>query len=136
MVMRFWLSLSLTALMAGSAAAQDVRSVLQTAATAMGVDNMESIHYSGTGWQGMVGQNAAPDQNWPRVDLTSYSMTIDFETMSSREEYVPGTRRQSAPRWRPWVPVPDRTAGHQSRQRQLRLDLERAGTTRSAACRR
>ncbi len=88
MVTRFWLSLSVTALMAGSAAAQDVRSVLQTAATAMGVANMESIRYSGTGWQGMVGQNVAPDQDWPRVDLTSYSMTIDFETMSSREEYV------------------------------------------------
>ncbi len=88
MVTRFWLSLSFTALMAGSAAAQDVRSALQTAATAMGAANMESIHYSGTGWQGMVGQNVAPDQDWPRVDLTSYSMTIDFETMSSREEYV------------------------------------------------
>ena len=88
MVTRFWLSLSLTALMAGPAGAQDVHSVLQTAATAMGVANMESIRYSGTGWQGMVGQNVAPDQDWPRVDLTSYSMPIDFETMSSREEYV------------------------------------------------
>jgi glyoxylase-like metal-dependent hydrolase (beta-lactamase superfamily II) len=74
--------------MAGSAAAQDVRSVLQTAAAAMGVNNMTSITYSGTGWQGMVGQNVAPDQDWPRVDLTSYTRTIDFNTMSSREEYV------------------------------------------------
>jgi len=88
MLTRFWLSLSLTALMAGSAAAQDVQSVLRTAAAAMGVDNMESIRYSGTGWQGMVGQNVSPDRDWPRVDLTSYSMTVDFETMSSREEYV------------------------------------------------
>ena len=32
MATRFWLSLSLTALMAGSAAAQDVQSVLRTAA--------------------------------------------------------------------------------------------------------
>ncbi|MCZ6917014.1 MAG: MBL fold metallo-hydrolase, partial [Gemmatimonadetes bacterium] len=61
---------------------------MQTAATAMGSANMESIRYSGTGWQGMVGQNFAPDQDWPRVDLTSYTRTIDFETMSSREEYV------------------------------------------------
>ena len=88
MVTRFWLSLSLTALMAGSAAAQDVHSVLQTAATAMGVADMESIHYSGTGWQGMVGQSFAPDRDWPRVNLTSYTRTIDFKTMSSREEYV------------------------------------------------
>jgi glyoxylase-like metal-dependent hydrolase (beta-lactamase superfamily II) len=88
MATRFWLLLSLTALMAGSAAAQDVQSVLQSTATAMGVANMESIRYSSTGWQGMVGQNGAPDQDWPRVDLTSYTMTIDFATMSSKEEYV------------------------------------------------
>ena len=88
MATRLWLSLSLAALMAGSAAAQDVQRVLQTAATAMGAADMESIRYSGTGWQGMVGQNFAPDQDWPRVDLTIYTRTIDFETMSSREEYV------------------------------------------------
>jgi glyoxylase-like metal-dependent hydrolase (beta-lactamase superfamily II) len=88
MAKRFWLSFSLATLMAGSAAAQDAHSVLQTAATAMGVSNMKSITYSGTGWQGMVGQNVAPDQDWPRVDLTSYTRTIDFDTMSSKEEYV------------------------------------------------
>ena len=88
MATRFLLSLSLTALMAGPAAAQDVQQVLQTAATAMGAADMESIRYSGTGWQGMVGQNFSPDQDWPQVDLTSYTRTIDFETMSSTEEYV------------------------------------------------
>ena len=88
MATRFFLSLSLTALMAGPAAAQDVQQVLQTAATAMGAADMESVRYSGTGWQGMVGQNFTPDQDWPQVDLTSYTRTIDFETMSSREEYV------------------------------------------------
>jgi glyoxylase-like metal-dependent hydrolase (beta-lactamase superfamily II) len=88
MAKRLWLSLSLAALMAGSAAAQDPRNVLQAAATAMGVANMKSIQYSGTGWQGMVGQNFAPADDWPRVDLTSYTRTIDFDTMSSREEYV------------------------------------------------
>lgn len=68
--------------------AQDGSSVLRAAATAMGVNNIKSIQYSGTGWQGMVGQNYAPDQDWPRVDLKSYTRTIDFDTMSSREEFV------------------------------------------------
>ena len=54
----------------------------------MGVANMKSIQYSGTGWQGVVGQNYAPADDWPRVDLTSYTRTIDFDTMSSREEFV------------------------------------------------
>jgi glyoxylase-like metal-dependent hydrolase (beta-lactamase superfamily II) len=88
MAKRLWLSLSLAALMAGSAAAQDAPSVLRAAAAAMGVSNVKSIQYAGAGWQGMVGQNFAPDQDWPRVDLRNYTRTIDFDTMSSREEYV------------------------------------------------
>src|SRR5882724_1414889 len=85
---QFWMSLSLVALMAGSAAAQDVTSVLRTAATAMGMNDMKSIQYTGTGWQGMVGQNYAPDQDWPRTGLKSYTRTIDFDTLSSKEECV------------------------------------------------
>ena len=88
MATRLWLSLSLSALMAGPAAAQSAQSVLQSTATAMGMENLTSIRYSGTGWQGRVGQNVSPERDWPRVDLTSYTMTIDFETMSSKEEYV------------------------------------------------
>ena len=88
MATRFWLSLSLSALMTGSATAQSVQSVLQTTATAMGMENLTSIQYSGTGWQGRVGQNVSPDRDWPRVELTSYTRTIDFVTMSSKEEYV------------------------------------------------
>ena len=88
MTTRLWLSLSLSALMTGPASAQSVQSVLQTTATAMGMENLTSIQYSGTGWQGRVGQNVSPDRDWPRVELTSYTRTIDFVTMSSREEYV------------------------------------------------
>ena len=87
-----WLSLSLAVLMAGSAAAQDARSVLQAAATAMGVSNVKSIQYSGTGWQGMVGQNFAPDQDWPRVDLTSYTRTIDFDIDVLEERNTSGCK--------------------------------------------
>ena len=88
MAKRFWVSLSLAALMAGSAAAQDVNSVLRTAAAAMGMNDMKSIQYTGTGWQGMVGQNYSPADDWPRTGLKTYTRTIDFDTMSSKEEYV------------------------------------------------
>ena len=66
----------------------DARTVLEAAANTMGVDNMTSIQYSGTGWIGEVGQNHAPDQDWPRFELTSYTRTIDFDTYSSKEEMV------------------------------------------------
>src|SRR4030095_10620857 len=71
MAKRCWLSLSLAALMPASTTAQDPRNVLQAAATAMGVNNMRSIQYTGTGWQGMVGQNFAAYRDWLRVGLTA-----------------------------------------------------------------
>ncbi len=74
--------------MASPAAAQDARSVLEAAADTLGVTNMTSIQYSGTGWIGGVGQNFAPDQDWPRFELASYTRTIDFTTGSSKEEMV------------------------------------------------
>ena len=90
MLRRFWLFLSLSILIAAPATAQSVQSVLQSTATAMGMENLTSIEYSGTGWQGRVGQNVSPDRDWPRLDLTSYTMTIDFDAMSSKEVYVRG----------------------------------------------
>jgi len=90
MTKRLWISLSLSALMTGPATAQTVQSVLQSTATTMGMENLTSIQYSGTGWQGRVGQNVSPDRDWPRIDLTSYTMAIDFETMSSKEDYIRG----------------------------------------------
>ena len=95
MGIRFWLSLSLSALITGPAAAQSVQSVLQATAITMGMENLSSIEYSGTGWQGRVGQNVAPDRDWPRVELTAYSRAIDFDAMSSKEEFVrEGSTRQ------------------------------------------
>ena len=78
-------------LVVGPAAAQDVedvQAVLRAAADTMGVTDMMSIEYSGSGWVGRVGQNYAPDQDWPRFELASYMRTIDFETNSSKEERV------------------------------------------------
>ena len=92
---RFWLSLSLSALITAPVAAQSVQSVLQATAIAMGMENLSSIEYSGTGWQGRVGQNVAPDRDWPRIELTAYTRAIDFEAMSSKEEFVrEGSTRQ------------------------------------------
>ena len=84
------------------------------AAAAMGVTNMKSIQYTGTGWQGMVGQNVTPDQDWPRVDLTSYTRTIDFDTMSSQRGVRPRAGQQSAARRRRRVSIPDRSGSSTS----------------------
>ena len=83
---------ALVLLLAGSAAAQDARTVLQAAAAAMGdARNVRSIEYSGGGWIAAVGQSFAPNEDWPRFEVINYTRTIDYQNRVSREEYV---RRQ------------------------------------------
>jgi glyoxylase-like metal-dependent hydrolase (beta-lactamase superfamily II) len=74
--------------MVGTAAAQDARSILRAAATEMGVTNLRSIQYSGTGWKGAVGQNYSPELDWPRTEVTTYTRTIDFDAKASKEVMV------------------------------------------------
>ena len=85
---RFLAFCAVLALMVGTAAAQDARSVLQAAATTMGATNLKSIQYSGTGYKGAVGQNYRPELDWPRSEITEYTRTIDFEAKTSKEEIV------------------------------------------------
>lgn len=85
----------------GEVAAQDAGAVLQAAAAAMGADRVQSLRISGTGMVGAVGQSYsslepspvlnAPDDDWPRFEVTSYTRTIDYAARYSREEL---TRRQ------------------------------------------
>jgi glyoxylase-like metal-dependent hydrolase (beta-lactamase superfamily II) len=80
------------ALTGGTAAAQDARAVLQAAVKAMGTDTLNCITYSGTGgYVGIVGQNFSPSDDWARVELASFSRTINFDARTMREEQV---RRQ------------------------------------------
>ena len=79
------------ALTGGTAAAQDVKAVLQAVAKNIGADNLRCITYSGSGYVGAVGQNVTPRDDWPHVELASYTKVVNFDTRSGREEQV---RRQ------------------------------------------
>jgi glyoxylase-like metal-dependent hydrolase (beta-lactamase superfamily II) len=74
--------------MAGSAAAQDAKSLLQAADRAVGASAVNSVQYNATGTIRFLGQNFTADQDWNRVDLQSYTQTIDYGSRSAREEYV------------------------------------------------
>ncbi len=89
MAKRLSVLVALGALLAGTAAAQDVERVLRAAADAMG--DPSNVTYSGTGWVANIGQSYTPDDDWPRFEVTTYTRTIDYDDRSSREEY---TRRQ------------------------------------------
>jgi len=57
----------------------------------MGATSLKSIQYSGSGWDSAVGQNYNLTSDWPRVEVSSYTRSIDYDAMTSREER---TRRQ------------------------------------------
>jgi glyoxylase-like metal-dependent hydrolase (beta-lactamase superfamily II) len=91
MANRLVVVLALLALMVGTAAAQDARTVLQAASTAMGAGNLKTVQISGTGWNAAMGQSFSPAEDWPRFEVTRYTRTIDYDARSSIEQI---TRRQ------------------------------------------
>ena len=80
---KLWFFTVLLVLTAGTAAAQDARTVLQAAARALGAENLRCVTYSGSGFAGLVGQQYDLRDDWPRVDLMAYSRTINYDAKSS-----------------------------------------------------
>src|SRR5215510_2619732 len=87
-----WLALLLPLILfspiTGPAAAQDARTLLQAADKAIGASAVNSVQYSGTGFIAAPGQSYAPDGDWPRFELKSYTGTIDYGSKSGKEDYV------------------------------------------------
>jgi len=71
-----------------SAAAQDARATLTTAAIALGADSLKSLEYSGNGVNFAFGQSAVPGHPWPRLTVKSFTRTVNYETASLRDELV------------------------------------------------
>src|SRR3984893_633031 len=84
MIRKLWFALTVMALFAGIASAQDAKSVLQSATKAMG--DVKSIQYSGAGHLDQLGQAFTPGGDWPETIVTSYTKTIDYASRSAKEE--------------------------------------------------
>jgi len=82
------LSIALAATMPEVTDAQSAQTVLQAAAQAMGTNNLRCVTYTGAGYVGLVGQNYDIRDDWARVELASYTRTINFEQRAAREERV------------------------------------------------
>src|SRR5215831_13217677 len=81
----------ITALAAGlllswTAFAQDAKSVIDSASSAMG--SLKSVEYSGSGFDFAVGQNVNPNSPWPKFIDKTYKRTINFETPAYRLERI------------------------------------------------
>lgn len=79
-------AISVFALLAGVASAQDAKTILQAATKTMG--DVKSIQFSGTGHNNALGQAYSPNAPWPETNVTSYTRTIDYASRSSKEELV------------------------------------------------
>jgi glyoxylase-like metal-dependent hydrolase (beta-lactamase superfamily II) len=88
---RLSILIALVFLVAGSASAQDARSVLQASLKAMGGTNLKSIQITGAGWLSQIGQTYGLAEDWPKYEVADYTRMIDYDAKWSREDY---TRRQ------------------------------------------
>jgi glyoxylase-like metal-dependent hydrolase (beta-lactamase superfamily II) len=88
--MRTALALTITLLFALplAAAGQDASATLAAASKALGADGLKSIEYSGSGTSFAFGQSATPGQPWPRLNLKSFTRSVNYETASLRDENV------------------------------------------------
>src|SRR5690242_7856955 len=83
----------LIAIIASLAAAQDAKTVIANASNAMGYDQLKSIEYSGSGFEGTaLGQAQSAAGGWPKFTLKRFSRYIDLNA---------GTSQQTALRSRP-----------------------------------
>ncbi len=68
--------------------AQDVKTVLDDAMKAMGVQNIGSIRFTGNGANYAFGQAANPTSPWPKFNVKEYDRIIDFDAGGSRQRMV------------------------------------------------
>jgi glyoxylase-like metal-dependent hydrolase (beta-lactamase superfamily II) len=83
---RIIIALSLALVIGGSAAGQDPKNVLEAALKNMG--DVKSIQYSGSGATFTLGQNLNPTTPWPRVEVKSFTRTVDYDKQATRNEAV------------------------------------------------
>jgi glyoxylase-like metal-dependent hydrolase (beta-lactamase superfamily II) len=65
---------------------------LEAAADTLGVANVKTIEYSGTGKWFQFGQAPSPTLPWPQFDVSSYTAVINYDTPAARIEM---TRKQT-----------------------------------------
>src|ERR1019366_5674295 len=74
--------------MAPVAFAQEARTVIDSAAKAMGVSNLGSVRYSGSGLNFALGQAPNPSSPRPKFNVKTYERVIDFDAGATSQTMV------------------------------------------------
>jgi glyoxylase-like metal-dependent hydrolase (beta-lactamase superfamily II) len=77
-------SLTLTFAFCIVASAQDANGKLE--ATLKNLGEVKSIQYSGSGAQFNLGQSVSPGTPWPRTEIKSFTRTVDYDKLATRNE--------------------------------------------------
>jgi glyoxylase-like metal-dependent hydrolase (beta-lactamase superfamily II) len=67
---------------------QDAKSFIQAASKAMGIENVDSVMFYGSGANFNLGQSNRANGPWPRTNLNDYTRAIDFSKSASRATAV------------------------------------------------
>ena len=78
----------LMAWLAPAVAGQDAAAVIAAASKNMGADVLNTIEFSATGFDFVLGQAYAPDAPWPKFINKSFTRVVDFRVPSSRVDRV------------------------------------------------
>jgi hypothetical protein len=62
----------------------DAATLLADSTEALGAADLDTIEYSGNGWDSSFGQAWSVQEDWTRSSLTGYNRVIDYETGTSR----------------------------------------------------
>ena len=68
--------------------AQDTRAVIAEASRAMGVETLNTVEYTATGFDFALGQAYNPSSPWPKFINKSYTRAVDFRTPASKVDRV------------------------------------------------
>jgi glyoxylase-like metal-dependent hydrolase (beta-lactamase superfamily II) len=101
-VEKYRLALILLIVLVCTACSREEAGTLQAAMSALDVDEVRSIEYSGTGKWFQFGQAPSPSLPWPAFDVSTFKASIDYETPAAqvqmeRLQVVEPNRARPAP---------------------------------------
>jgi glyoxylase-like metal-dependent hydrolase (beta-lactamase superfamily II) len=76
---------------------QDGKTIVSTAAKAMGAENLKTVQISGSGSNAGIGQNINPNMAWPVVRVKSYVRQIDLDAAASSAQLIRIQNNAEAP---------------------------------------
>ena len=76
---------------------QDTETVISSATTALGADNLKTIGFSGSGFDYVIGQAPNPTSPWPKFNDKTYTRVVDLDAPASRMQRI-RTQGENPPR--------------------------------------